>query len=165
MKKINVDRKVFVICLIMAIIAFLSLISCKTQAPIVQEREVLVTKYEKVYLRDTIVKLRIDSVFLQNNSKDTISKLKTPLASSTAMWSNGRLFHSLSQGGTINPTIQIKEVVKTDTIIKNNTSTRIEYKDKEIPTFLIFLMWSGGIFWCLFFIFIIGLILWYKLKK
>lgn len=112
------------------LILFLAVISmlwsCKVQKP--DTIYITNTKIEKEYIRDTVVKLKVDSVYLEKQTKDTISELRTNLAYSKAFWSNGILYHSLNQSGSIVTKIQYKDKLKIDSVSYPVIQTKIVEK-------------------------------------
>lgn len=118
------------------------------------------TKTIKEYIRDTIIDVQIKPMYIEKQTKDTLSELSTNNAFSRAFISNGTLYHSLEQKG-IQPTkIAYKEKIITDTIYQTKTSTKeVEKKLSSIQNFFI-------VFGKLCIIIIILLILiYYKNKK
>ena len=125
---------------------------------------ITVTEYKnhtiKEYIRDTIIDVQIKPMYIEKQTKDTLSELSTNNAFSRAFISSGTLYHSLEQKG-IQPTkIAYKEKIITDTIYQTKTSTKeVEKKLSSIQNFFI-------VFGKLCIIIIIILILiYYKNKK
>ena len=99
-------------------------------------------------------------MYIEKETKDTLSELSTNNAFSRALISSGTLYHSLEQKG-IQPTkIAYKEKIITDTIYQTKTSTKeVEKKLSSMQNFFI-------VFGKLSIIIIILLILiYYKNKK
>lgn len=137
----------------LAVIILLAL-ACKTPEPIV------ITEYQtktiKEVVKDTVIDVQIKEMFIEKQTKDTLSELSTNNAFSRAFWSNGILSHSLEQKG-IQPTkITYKDVFRIDTVfqIKN---IEVEKKLGWLDNMFI---WIGRtLFWGLI-IGIVGFIFW-----
>ena len=121
---------------------------------------ITLTEYQnhtiKEYIRDTIIDVQIEPMYIEKQTKDTLSELSTNNAFSRAFWSDGILYHSLEQKG-IQPTkIMYKDIFRTDTIfqIKN---TEVE---KKLSWWGSMYIWIGRtLFWGLVIGFI-GFIIW-----
>lgn len=127
---------------------------CKTPEPIV------ITEYQtktiKEVVKDTIIDIQIKEMFIEKQTKDTLSELSTNNAFSRAFWSNGILFHSLEQKG-IQPTrITYKDILRIDTILQVKN---IEV-EKKLGWWDSMFIWIGRIlFWGLI-IGLVGFIFW-----
>lgn len=96
------------------------------------------TKTIKEYVRDTIIDVQIKPMYIEKQTKDTLSELSTNNAFSRAFISNGTLYHSLEQKGVQPTKIAYKEKIITDTIYKTKTSTKeVEKKLSSIQNFFI----------------------------
>ena len=69
-------------------------------------------------------------MFVEKQTKDTLSELRTDNAYSIASWSNGMLYHSLEQKGVQPTNIVYKDKISIDTIYVDKTS--IEKVEKEL---------------------------------
>lgn len=130
-------------------------VSCKAPNPIVKEVEVI--RIEKEVLRDTIIDIKIKEMFVEKQTKDTSSELRTDNAFSRALWSNGTLYHSLEQKGVQPTKIVVKDRFVYDTI--KSTDTLIKEVDKKLNWWQTLFVWSGGIFYlslALIIIFLLG---------
>lgn len=121
------------------------------------------TKIEKEILRDTVIDVQIKEVFVQNETRDTISELSTPNAYSLAKYLDGVLFHTLEQKGTQPTKVVYKDKFIFDTV--NITQVRTIEKEKEIGWWNKLFIWSGRILFILCGLGLIYLILRNKLKK
>lgn len=125
---------------------------------------ITVTEYKnhtvKEYIRDTIIDVQIEPIYIEKQTKDTLSELSTNNAFSRAFISSGTLYHSLEQKG-IQPTkIAYKEKIISDTIYQTKTSTKeVEKKLSSIQNFFILF---GKL--CIIII-IILILIYYKNKK
>lgn len=139
--------------ILIAVIILLAF-GCKTPEPIV------ITEYQtktiKEVVKDTVIDVQIKEMFIEKQTKDTLSELSTNNAFSRAFWSDGILYHSLEQKG-IQPTkITYKDVFRIDTImqIKN-----IEV-EKKLGWWDSMFIWIGRtLFWGLIIGFV-GFIFW-----
>ena len=74
------------------IIWVLSLVSCKTkQIPVFIEKEVI----KETIVTDTIVEVKLEPQFKEQESTTDSSFISNTIAYSTAKWSNGKMYHSL----------------------------------------------------------------------
>ena len=125
---------------------------------------ITVTEYQnhtiKEYIRDTIIDVQIEPMYIEKQTLDTLSELSTNNAFSRAFISSGTLYHSLEQKGVQPTKIVYKEKIINDTIYKTKTSTKeVEKRLSSIQNFFI-------VFGKLCIIIIILLVLiYYKNKK
>jgi hypothetical protein len=103
-----------IIPIVALLILILFLTGCKTKTVYVPVHS---TTTVTELLHDTIVEMRLQ-VFRDSVSvPDTVSRLENKYAYSTALWTSGRLSHSLGiKPVTIPVEIQYKEIVRTDSI-------------------------------------------------
>lgn len=74
------------------IVWVLSLVSCKTkQIPVFIEKEVI----KETIVTDTIVEVKLEPQFKEQESTTDSSFISNSIAYSTAKWSNGKMHHSL----------------------------------------------------------------------
>lgn len=94
------------------------------------------TKTIKEVVKDTIIDIQIKEMFIEKQTKDTLSELSTNNAFSRAFISNGTLYHSLEQKGVQPTKIVYKDILRTDTVfqIKN---IEVEKKLSSIQNFFI----------------------------
>lgn len=136
------------------LVASLFMVGCKTQKPIyITEYQ---TKTIKEVVKDTVIDIQIKEMYIEKQTKDTLSELSTNNAFSRALWSNGILFHSLEQKGVQPTKITYKDIFRTDTIFQiKNTEV-----DKKLSWWDSMFIWIGRtLFWALI-IGIAGFIIW-----
>lgn len=127
-----------VIIIILSLILLYFLTGCKAK-----------TVYDPVHstttvtelLRDTIVDIRLQTFRDSVNIPDTLSRLENKYAYSTALWSSGRLSHSLGiKPVNIPVEIQYKEVIRVD-------SVAVPYPVVEEKTVYRLRWWQESLMW------------------
>lgn len=103
---------------------------------------ITLTEYQnntiKEYIRDTIIDVQIKPMYIEKQTKDTLSELSTDNAFSRAFISSGTLYHSLEQKGLQPTKIPYKEKIISYTIHQTKTSTKeVEKKLSSIQNFFI----------------------------
>lgn len=97
---------------------------------------ITLTEYQnrtiKEYIRDTIIDVQIEPMYIEKQTKDTLSELRTNNAFSRALISNGTLYHSLEQKGLQPTKIANKDKIINDTIYK--TKTEIKEVEKKLSS-------------------------------
>src|SRR5574344_844476 len=94
------------------------------------------TKTIKEVVKDTIIDVQIKEMYIEKQTKDTLSELSTNNAFSRAFVSNGTLYHSLEQKGVQPTKIAYKDILRTDTVFQTKTSTKeVEKKLSSIQNF------------------------------
>ena len=125
---------------------------------------ITVTEYQnhtiKEYIRDTIIDVQIEPMYIEKQTLDTLSELSTNNAFSRAFISSGTLYHSLEQKGVQPTKIVYKEKIINDTIYKTKTSTK--EVEKRLSSLQNFFILFGKL--CII-IFILLVLIYYKNKK
>lgn len=88
--------------------------ACKAPAP--ATNTIYKTKYEKEIIRDTLVQVKIKPMYVEKETRDTISILNTDNATSLAKITGGVLFHRLEQKGEVEVLVKYVDKFTTDTI-------------------------------------------------
>lgn len=140
---------------VLAVILFFS--SCKAVKNSVSESaeksdSVMIEYVERVVEKPVKVIVEIPAEKKERETQDTTSFLETGIARSTASikWQGGLpfLFHSLEnipKKIEKTDTVPVKEKEKTVWKTRRVTYTKTEIREKQIPWWKTFLMWSGAI--------------------
>ena len=97
-------------------------------------------------------------MYIEKQTKDTLSELSTNNAFSRALWSNGILFHSLEQKGVQPTKIAYKDRIIVDSIYKS--VLEIKEVEKKLGWWDNMFIWIGRtLFWALIIGFV-GFIFW-----
>lgn len=101
--------------IIAVLVILLTVAGCKTVKTVYVPTNTVHTEY--VTIHDTVVSVKLDVIRDSIVSKDTLSTLDNKYAKTTAKWSNGMLYHSLSTKNVEIPIkIQYINTATTDTI-------------------------------------------------
>ena len=78
--------------IVVSVLTVVILLSCKTrQIPVFIEKEVI----KETIVTDTIVEVKLEPQFKEQENTTDSSFISTTIAYSTAKWSNGKMYHSL----------------------------------------------------------------------
>lgn len=107
----------------------LSLIGCSKKVYVPVEKVTTITET----IRDTVIEIQLEQLKDSVVTPDTINHLQNKYADSWAMFSGGRLHHSLNSRAARLPVhIQVVDRVKNILEPKITTVDKIIYKDKEL---------------------------------
>ena len=117
--------------LILLVVLFIGL-GCSKKILVPNPILVHTSSSSEVTLRDSLVLIPLPEVTLYNRTKDTISTLTSKLATSTAIYSKGVLYHDLISKDSVKVKTIIKTITKIDTVrITNVVEVERNFTKKE----------------------------------
>ena len=108
----------------------------------IQTEEKVIVKDSLVYVRDTVNVEIPKEIVKEIVPSDTISILKTSVATSEARLEQGHLHHTLEQSGTVKTKIDTFYVTKIkEKVVYQDRPVEVEIPVKYVPSFYKFCLW------------------------